>query len=166
MKTALLAFLIAAGCVCARAQGGTTTVTTTQNYFFPPVGFANGETMAVSLANIAPAPVSPAASAPSCTGTVTFASSTGTIIGKANSFTVGSGQIQTISLAFASAGITANRGEILASVQRTTTRPATAACTLVFSLEVYDSTGETHVYLGNASASAAPTPLGELFPNQ
>jgi hypothetical protein len=70
---------------------------------------------------------------------------------------VGSGQIKTISLPFATAGITSTRGEILVSVQQTTTRPSTAACSLVFSLEVYDSTGETHVLMGNAAATTPPS---------
>jgi hypothetical protein len=35
----------------------------------------------------------------------------------------------------------------LVSVQHTATRPTAAPCSLVFSLEVYDSSGETQFYL-------------------
>jgi hypothetical protein len=159
MNKAFLSLLLVAGfgCAAAFAQGETGTVTTTTNFVFPPVGLVSGETAAVSLVNIAPAPTSTTATAPSCTGTVTFAGPTGTTIGTASPFTVGSGQIKTISLPFATAGITSTRGEILVSVQQTTTRPSTAACSLVFSLEVYDSTGETHVLMGNAAATTPPS---------
>jgi hypothetical protein len=52
------------------------------------------------------------------------------------------------------------RGVFVASVQQTITRPATAPCSLVFSLQTYDSNGETHVFLGNVSAtSQEPTPI-------
>jgi hypothetical protein len=40
-------------------------------------------------------------------------------------------------------------------VQHTVTRPATAPCSLVFSLEVFDtSTGVTHLLLGNSQAGS------------
>jgi len=58
----------------------------------------------------------------SCTGTVTFANSAGAVIGKATAFTVASGQIATVTVTATAAGITAARGEILASIQQTTTR--------------------------------------------
>lgn len=160
MKRALLYLLVIGtfDCICSFAQGGTGTVTTTLDFVFPPVGLATGETAAVSLANIAaPAPTPSNGAVPSCTGTVTFANASGTTIGSATAFTVASGKISTVSLPFSSAGITGTRGEILASVQQTTTRPAPATCSLVYSLEVFDSSGETHVFLGNASATT-PTP--------
>jgi hypothetical protein len=117
---------------------------------------ATGETAAVSLVNIAPASATANAAAPSCTGTVTFANAAGATIGTATAFTVGSGKIATVSLPFSSAGIGASRGEILASVQQTTARPAAVPCSLVFSLEVFDSSGETHVFLGNTSSVTPP----------
>jgi len=124
---------------------------------FPPVGVAPSETVAVSLVNIAQASTSATAATPSCTGTVTFAGATGTVIGKANPFTVGSGQISTIILTATEAGITASRGSILASVQQTTTRPSSAPCSLVYSLQTYDTgSGVTHLFLGNASTAVQP----------
>jgi hypothetical protein len=174
MKTTLIAFLIigALGSICAMAQGttGTSTTTTTTNYFFPPVGLSSGETISVSLVNIAPASTSSTGTAPSCTGTVTFAgivgSATSTTVlntgGKPTSFTVGSGQIATVSVPFATSGLTSTRGEVLASVQQTVTRPATAPCSLVFSLEVYDSAGD-QVFLGNSAASTQiPSVLADV----
>ena len=146
----------------AFAQGGTssTTSTTTTNYIFPPVGLAANLTAAVSLVNIAPEPTAANATAPVCTGTVTFANAKGANIQAPASFSVGTGAIDTVSLPFASAGITASRGEILVSVQQTITRPSTAPCALVFSLEVYDQNGETHVYLGNTSTTTPPATSG------
>jgi hypothetical protein len=162
MKRAFLCILAVAGfgCACAFGQGETGTVTVTQDFVFPPVGLASGETAAVSLVNIAPAPTTATATAPSCTGTVTFANAAGTIKPTPTAFTVGSGQIETISLQFANSGLTA-RGEIVASVQQTTTRSSTTPCSLLFSLEVFDSSGETHVFLGNASATTPPAKNGE-----
>lgn len=161
MKRRFLGFPLVMGfaCVCAFAQGstGATSITTTTDYVFPPVGLASSESVAVSLVNIAPVPTSTTAAAPSCSGTVTFASSTGATIGKATAFTVGSGQIATVMLTATEAGITSTRGAILASVQQTVTRPATTPCSLVYSLQTYDTgSGVTHVFLGNASAAAQP----------
>src|ERR1035438_994785 len=133
MKTALFIFLLvmSLGCVGAFAQGttGTTSITTTTNYVFPPVGLASGGTIAVNLVNIAPASTASNATAPACTGTVTFSSAAGTVIGKASSFTtVGTNTIETITLPATGT----SRVEILTSVQQTTTRPSTAPCSLVY----------------------------------
>jgi hypothetical protein len=160
MKRLFLAGLIAGvASACAFAQGsvGSSSTTITTNYVFPPLGLAPSETVAVSLVNIAPVPTSATAPTPSCTGTVTFASSAGAIIGKANPFTVASGQIMTITLTATEASISASRGSILASVQQTTTRPSSAPCSLVYSLQTYDTgSGVTHLFLGNASTAVEP----------
>jgi hypothetical protein len=161
----LLCVIAGMASVCAFAQGstGTSTTTITTNYVFPPLGVAPSETLAVSLVNIAPTATSSTATAPSCSGTVTFAGSTGTVIGKANSFTVASGQISTITLTATEAGITASRGSILVSVQQTMTRPSSAPCTLVYSLQTYDTgSGVTHLFLGNASTAVQPA-VGSEF---
>ena len=178
MKRTFLGFLAVAafGCACAFGQltgavavttGAVTvtteTITVTQDSVFPPVGLAIGQTAAVSLVNIAPASTTAGATAPSCTGTVTFANASGSTIGTPTAFTTTGSAIQTVSLPSSSAGLTsaAPRGEILASVQQTITRPSAAPCSLVFSLEVFDVTsGVTHVFLGNASATTPPvTPI-------
>jgi hypothetical protein len=164
MKRLILSIAIVSACAFAQGSTGTTSTTITTNYVFPPVGLANGLTASVSLVNISPASTASNATAPVCTGTVTFANAKGTTIGTPTPFSVGTGVIESVALSFASAGITASRGEILASVQHTTTRPSTAPCTLVFSLEVYDSNGETHVFLGNASATTPPSsPMPEFI---
>jgi len=167
MKRLFLFFLIIAGfgCACALAQGKGETVTTTTNFVFPPVGLTSGYTAAVNLVNIAPASTAANATAPACTGSVTFANSTGTVIGAAVPFTTKGSVITTESISAATAGVTtaAPRAEIVVSVQQTTTRPSTAPCSLVYSLEVYDSTGATHVFLGNAAAAAAPGAVTQIM---
>lgn len=157
----ILSVVTGLGCACAFAQGGTETITTTTNFVFPPVGLASGYTAAVNLVNIAPASTAANATTPSCTGTVTFTNANGTVLGTAATFTAKGSQIATETVTAATVGVTATtpRAEVVASVQQTTTRPATAPCALVFSLEVYDSTGATHVFLGNASAATAPAPV-------
>lgn len=164
MKTLLVGILTFC-CVCgAFAQGttGTTTTTTTTTYVFPPVLLGANDTIAVNVVNIAPVSTATGAMTPSCTGTVTFRLGSGTVAntgGAAQPFTVGSDVTQTISLKAATAGITSNPGAILASVQQTITRPMTTPCSLVFSLQVYDATGETHVFMGNTAASIPPSAL-------
>jgi hypothetical protein len=164
MIRTFLGFLVVAafGCACAFGQlmGTVTvtqgTVTVTQDSAFPPVGLAPGQTAAVSLVNIAPASTTSGATAPSCTGTVTFTNASGSTIGTPTSFTTTGSAIQTVSLPFANSGLS-TRGEILASVQQTITRPSAAPCSLVFSLEIFtNSSGATQVFLGNASAAAPP----------
>jgi hypothetical protein len=154
-------------CTCVFAQGstGTSTTTTTTNYVFPPVGLASGLTASINLVNIAPASTAANAAAPVCNGTVTFANATGTTIGTPTTFKTGTGMIDTVTLTASAAGVTSStpRAEILASVQQTTTRPATPPCSLVFSLEIYDSTGVTRVFLGNTAASTPPSPVGIEF---
>jgi len=154
-----MSFLLVAGfsAACAFGQGQTGTSTITRDYVFPPIGLGSTETAQVNLVNIAPAPAASTATAPSCTGTVTFASATGATIGQANPFTAGSGEIASVSLPFSSAGISGSHGVILVSVQQTTTVPSAARCSLVFSFETFDtSTGVTHVFVGNASSTTTP----------
>jgi len=168
MNKIFVSFLLVScfGCACAFAQGETGTTTITTDFYFPPVSMMSTDTISLNLVNIAPAPTSATATAPSCTGTVTFAGSNGTI-GMPDSFTLGAGKMQTVSLTGTGAGISSGRGGVLVSVQTTTTRPATAPCTLIFALQLYDSSGVTHVYLGNTSATTqggGANPLSILLP--
>jgi hypothetical protein len=136
---------------CALAQGTTGSTTFTENFSFPPAGLALTETAQVNLTNIAAA--SSTGTAASCTGSVSFVNSSGATIGTATNFTVGTGQIFSVSLPFARAAASGNRTEIRAVVTHTGTVPSTAPCSLVFSFETYDtSTGVTHVFLGNAAS--------------
>jgi hypothetical protein len=66
------------------------------------------------------------------------------------------------------AGLSGFRGEILASVQGTTTLPSSTVCSLSVSLETFDTnTGVTHVFLtapAPASATLATFLSGTLLP--
>jgi hypothetical protein len=137
------------------------------SYSFPPVGFAFPETLQVNLVNqplallevISPngcslcstfqiPTTSASAIATSCTGTITFTNSAGTKIGASVPFTVATGQIFSAPLPFSMTGYSGFRGEILASVQGTSTLPSTNLCSLTISLETFDTnTGVTHVFL-------------------
>ena len=155
-KLAVTFLLAAALAASAFAQGSTTTTTTTQTFLFPPVGLGSTETAQVNVVNIAPA--SSSGTAASCTGSISFANSTGTVIGKATPFTVGTGQVASVSLPFGTSGFSGTHGEFVATLTRTVTRPSTVPCSLVFSLETFaTATGETHVVLTN---SASDGPLG------
>jgi len=149
-------FLTAFAAMSALAQ--TSTTTTTRNHIFPPVGLGSGETLQVNLVNIATA--STGGTAPSCTGSVSFAGvSTGTTVGtpKSTPFTVGAGQIVSVPLTYGASGLTGTHGEILVTLSQTFTSPSTAPCALVYSLETFSaSTGETHLYLTSAAASSGP----------
>ena len=145
-------------------------VSGTRNYVFPPVGLASSETASITVANTATASSSPAATgtAPACTGTISFSNANG-VIGTPASFTVGSGGLQTVTLSFASAGLTGNRGEIQGRVSlatsSATSSTAPAPCSLMLSLETYDSTTfATHAVLSNATMVLAGAPGGVMFP--
>jgi hypothetical protein len=134
-----------------------------RDYAFPPVGLANSETAQVNLVNIAPASTTAGATAPACTGTVTFANASGKTIGTPASFTTTGSQVTSMQLTFSQLDPSGTRGEFLASVQLTTAFSQAARCELVFSLETFDSSsGVTHVYLGNSSTGTALTgfPIG------
>ena len=152
-------FLMCTFAACALAQGSTGTSTITRNYSFPPVGLASSETAQVNVVNIAQASTAAGATAPACTGTVTFTDAGGTTVGKAASFTTTGSQVSSTQLTAAELGVTGARAEFVASVQSTSSIPSKAPCALVFSLETFDSsTGVTHVYLGN-SATTTPSPV-------
>jgi hypothetical protein len=86
-------------------------------------------------------------------------------MGKPVPFTVITGQIFSAPLPFAMTGISGFRGEILASVQGTTTIPSSNLCSLSISLETFDTnTGVTHVYLPlSAPAAFFPGVLSGTF---
>src|SRR5580700_3376206 len=136
----------------AVAQPAIGTSTVTRDYSFPPVGLASSETAQVNVVNIATAPSSATATAPSCSGTVTFLNAGGTAIGKATSFTTTGSQVFSTQLTFSQLGVASSdtRGEFVASVQLSGPFTSFGGCSLVFSLETFDTTsGVTHVYLGN-----------------
>jgi hypothetical protein len=151
-------FLTCVFVTCAFGQGSTTTSTFTRDYNFPPVGLASSETAQVNIVNIAQASTAAGATAPSCTGTITFADASGKTIGMPASFSTTGSQVSSTPLMFSQLQLPAGdtRGEFVASVQLTVSFPEKAACSLVFSLETFDSmSGVTHVYLGNSSTGTA-----------
>lgn len=145
--------ILAAAFSAAIASAQTTTTgTVTETSNTPAVGLASSETAQVNLVNTASNASS--GTAASCTGTVTFLNSSGKAIGSASSFTVTSGEIQSVSLPFGSAGATGTRTEIRATISRTITLNSGVPCNLQITLETYDtSTGVTHVYVPNAASS-------------
>ena len=145
-------------------------VSGTRDYVFPPVGLASSETASITVANTATSSSTTAAmgTAPSCTGTISFSNANGPI-GTPASFTVGSGGLQTVTLSFASAGLTGNRGEIQGrvslAISSATSSTAPAPCSLMLSLETYDSTTfATHAVLSNATAILAAAPGRIMLP--
>ena len=134
----------------------------------PPVGLAASETAQVNVVNTAAQTNS--GTAPSCTGTISFYSSSGSLIGSATSFTVGSGHIFSVTLPFASIGATGSRAVIRAAIalssviaQGSVLPPGPQSpCALAYSLETYDtSTGVTHSFV---SGVTAPSLIGVIRP--
>jgi hypothetical protein len=150
----------------ARSQISTpiTPTSDTRNYEFPPVGLASSETASITVVNTATSSSAATGTPPSCTGTISFSNSSGAI-GTPATFTVGAGGFQTVTLPFASAGLTGNRGEIQGKVSLAISSTAPAPCSLMLSLETYDSTTfATHAVLSNATAILAGSPGGIMFP--
>jgi hypothetical protein len=145
--------------IAVSAFGQTTTPiappTFTSSSNLPPIGLAITETAQVNLVNTAKA--SSSGTAASCGGSVAFYNSKGTIIGTATSFTVGSGQIFSVTLPYASAGASGSRTVVRAVITSAETiaiaitgSPGVAIppCSLAYSLETYDTaTGVTHAYI-------------------
>ncbi len=153
--------LVFTAAVCAAVSPVRAQVTTsvTRDYVFPPVGLGSSETASITVVNTAPAAsggTNTAAAAPSCTGTISFSNANGAI-GTPASFTLGSEQFKTVTLAFANAGLTGIRGEIQGKVSLTVSTSTAAPCSPAFTLETYDSTtGATHAVIAQPPGNAAP----------
>jgi hypothetical protein len=120
-----------------------------QNIVLPPLGFGPTETAQVTLVNTAP-------SSYGCDGSVSFYDVAGALLGKAASFTLGTGQNFSVKLPYASTGAAGSstlvRAEIALSL------PSTPRCELGFSLETYDSaTGITHALVSGTAMNGAAT---------
>lgn len=163
--------LISAAAVCAIssawAQTTITPASITRNYLFPPVGLGSSETASITVVNTAAA-VSPVATSttnspsPSCTGTISFSNLT-TTIGTPATFSLGPEGFKTVTLPFSSAGLSGNRGEIQGKVSLTISTSNLAICSLMFSLETYDSnTGDTHAVLSASLVNEVP--VGPILP--
>src|SRR5689334_8458527 len=101
----LAAFTVAS----AFAQTTTTTNTVTRQFGFGPMGLASTETAQINVVNTAAA--SSSGTAASCTGGISFVNASGAAIGSATSFTVGTGQISSVTLPFSKLGASGTRSE-------------------------------------------------------
>lgn len=132
----------------------TTPTSLTRTFNFPPVGLGSSETAQINVTNLAAA--SSGGTAASCTGSISFANATGAAIGTATPFTVGTGQISSVSLPFAKATSSGSRVEIRGVVQLTVSTTAQAPCSLEFSMETFDTiSGVTHLFLSNSGGIQA-----------
>ncbi len=154
--------------VCAMAQTPTTS-TVTREYIFPPVGLGSGETASITVVNTAASSSSlgngsQLPQAPSCSGTIVFSNANGAI-GMPASFTVGANGFQTVTLAFANAGLGNDRGEIQGKVTLNLPTANPAPCALSISLETYDSMSfATHLVISSpASFAGSPLPIVTPF---
>lgn len=142
------------------AQGTTGSAVVTRNYSFAPLGLASTETAQVNVVNNAKQGTSASSPAPVCTGTITFTNASGATAGKAVSFTTTGSEIFSTQLSFAALATSGTRAEFVATVESNSALPPTAPCSLVFSLETFDTqSGVTHVYLGNTAASPLAVPV-------
>jgi hypothetical protein len=117
------------------------------------VGLGGAETAQIAVVNLANAPSSgPAAS---CTGSIAFFNMAGTAIGTATPFTLGTGQVASARLPFASAGIPGVRALIRGVVTFTRTAGAGVPCTPAATLDTFDTaSGATnHRYPGEQAIS-------------
>ena len=148
LKRSLSVSLALAALTAASAMAQTTTsgTTTTRTASFPPTGLGSSETAAVNVVNNATA--SSSGTAASCTGSISFFNTAGTLIGTATSFTLTSGQISAITLPFTKVGSTGLRTAVRAVISLTSTSGSGVPCDLSASFETYDTaTGATHIHL-------------------
>lgn len=152
-RNAVSALVAGAFTVCAAfAQTNTTTTATfTRSEDLPVMGVAITDTLQVNLVNTAAA--SSSGTAASCTGSVSFYNAAGSILGTATNFTLGSGQISSVKLPYASAGGSGSRALVRTVVTSQGTAPPTAPCALGVTLETYDTaTGVTHAFAAGGGA--------------
>jgi len=130
--------------------------TVTRTYYFPAVGVASSETLRISAVNIAGS--TPKGTKASCSGSMSFTDATGAPTGKTTTFTnLGTGQIASGDLAGSGP-----RAEVQGSVQVTITLGSSAPCSLLLTLESFDTaTGVTHAVVTTAVAQAEATAFEE-----
>jgi hypothetical protein len=160
--------------ICAFGQIIISPAATTRTSNLPPIGIAGTETVQVILTNTAANPATTISvlgagstatvPAPSCAGSVSFYNAGGALIGTATAFTLTSGQIEQVSLPYASAGslvgTAAGRTLIRAVVTLTTTYPSPPPCSLSYSLVTFDTTsGVTHAIVNDSGLTGIATPL-------
>jgi hypothetical protein len=150
----LVLTLLAAAAPALWAQTTSTGSTFTDTQDLPPIGLASTETAQINAVNVAAA--SSSGTAASCTGSISFLNSGGTVIGTATTYTLGTNQITSVSLPFSKVSASAGRVEVRGVITRTA--GSNVPCELLISLETYDTTtGVTHVYIsGGAGGYASP----------
>ena len=119
------------------------------------IGLGSSETAQIAVVNLADATSSgPAAS---CTGPIAFFNAAGVVIGAATSFTLGTRQVASARLPFASAGGTGVRALVRGEVTVTRIAGSGVSCTPAANLDTFDtSTGVTnHRYTGEEAISVA-----------
>jgi hypothetical protein len=139
--------------VAAFGQTPATARIYTTSSILPPVGLAVTETAQVNVVNTAA--TSSDGTAASCTGSIAFYNAGGSIIGTATSFAVGTGQIFSVRLPYASAGASGSRTVVRVEIASAATIAGFGVppCALASSLETYDSaTGVTHAFVSGVPA--------------
>lgn len=135
-----------------------TPVSFTRTYAFPPVGLASTETASISVMNIAT--TSSDGTKATCSGSISFTSADGTSAGPAKTFTdLLTGQIQSAELASSGSG----RVLISGSVQVTITPSAYTPCSLLLTLQTFDTTtGVAHATVTSV-VEQSHFPIGPLL---
>lgn len=148
----------------ASAQSTTTTppsaltpVSFTRTYAFPPVGLAPTETASISVTNTAA--TSENGTKASCSVSISFTKADGTSAGPATTFTVGAGQIQTATLD----SFSTSRTEISGSVQVTITPAAYTPCSLLMTLETFDTASGVNHSTVTSVVEQTLFPMSPLF---
>jgi hypothetical protein len=150
-KFVLTLLAAAAPALWAQSTSTSSTYTTTQN--LPPIGLASTETAQINVVNVAAE--SSGGTAASCTGSIEFLNSSGTVIGTATTYTLGTNQLKSVSVPFSSVGAS-GRAEIRGVITQTGTAPSDVPCELLVSLETYDTaSGVTHVYVSGGQTGGA-----------
>jgi hypothetical protein len=145
-QTRYVTILIAAVCLCAATALAQTTTVVTTDVSTPVVGLAPSETVQINVINTAAASSSGVAA--SCVGTVTFYGSNGAAIGGATSFTIGTGQVSSVSMVSGKSSRMSVRGV----VALTETLRSGVPCSLATNVETYDTTsGVTHLHVESGS---------------
>ncbi len=163
----IAALAVGATAIPVFAAGSTsapgTPATFVRTYVFPATGFAPGsETVRISVVNIAA--TSHNGTKASCSGNIGFQDATGTSLGTTPFTNVGTGQIAVGDYAIQSPVPLHGRSEIQGRVQVTLTAGSAAPCSLLLTLEVFDTaSGVTHGLVTTAieePVAMEPSPAG------
>ena len=134
----------------ALAQNAATTTTVTSEANLPVVGLAASETVQINVVNLAAN--SNSGTAASCVGSIAFYNSSGSAVGSAFPFTLGTGQISSASLSYGKFSTGAARITVRGVVSLTETVRSGVPCSLATNIETFDTgSGVTHMHVEGAS---------------